>query len=166
VNGVGSENPDPIHPPGPTITGIIDNRNPETAKNVLDGYVIEEGVIPGALAPFVQTIFEAMPGKVYPTINLARLSRGLWSRLQSRVLGPYTAGGSVDRTQTYLLMSHDSNEGILALQGNKPLLQFVGVGRTERVTKLRDVMTKITGPLSVGKWETVIEILVVMILTC
>jgi hypothetical protein len=57
-------------------------------------------------------------------------------------------------------MSHDSNEGILALQGNKPLLQFVGVGRTERVTKLRDVMTKITGevggtlvdgPLSVGK---------------
>jgi hypothetical protein len=167
VSGVGCEHPNALHPPGPTITGIIDNRNPDTATNVLDGYVIEEGVIPGALAPFVQTLFEAMPGKIYPPLTPVRLLRGLRARLQSRVFGPYTKGGSVDRTQTYLLMSHDSNEGILALQGNKPLLQFVGVGKTERVSTLRDVMANITGyvggtlvdgPLSAGESQPGIPI--------
>ncbi|KAH8723205.1 hypothetical protein GQ44DRAFT_774258 [Phaeosphaeriaceae sp. PMI808] len=159
VNGVGCEHPNPKNPPGPTITGIIDNRTPETAKNVLDGYVIEEGVIPGVMAPLVQTILAAMPGKVRPRFNPLHVLRYLASALQSRVFGPYSKGGSVNRTSTYLLMSHDSNEGIIALKGTKPLLQFVGVGRTERVGRLHEVMTKATeaiggtlvdGPLSVG----------------
>jgi hypothetical protein len=110
----------------------------------------------------VQTLFEAMPGKVYPKLSSARVLRGLGTRLQSRLFGPYTKGGSVNRTQTYLLMSHDSNEGILALQDNEPLLQFVGVGRTERVSTLREVMKRITenvggtlvdGPLSAGEYQ-------------
>jgi hypothetical protein len=144
VNGVGRENPDPAHPPGPTITGIIDNRN---TKNVLDGYVIEEGVIPGALAPLVQTILAATPCKVYPVIEPHRLVRSIWSMMLSRMFGPYVKGGSVDRTMTYLLMSHDSNEGILSLQGNRPLLQFIGVGRTARVTRLRETMKTIAGAI-------------------
>jgi hypothetical protein len=157
VNGVGREDPDPAHPPGPTITGIIDNRN---TKNVLDGYVVEEGVIPGALAPLVQTIFAATPWKVYPLFEPLRLVRSVWSKVLSRAFGPYAKGGSVDRTLTYLIMSHDSNEGILSLQGSKPLLQFIGVGRTKRVTRLRETMKTITGavggtlidgPLAAGK---------------
>lgn len=147
VNGIGCEHPDANSPPGPTITGIIDNRNPETSKNVLDGYVIEEGAIPAALAPVIQTVLEALPGKVYPPFRPARAIRYLSSKLQSRILGPYTKGGSVDRTQTYLLMSHDSNEGILALKGNRPSLQFVGVGKTERVSTLREVMATATGKM-------------------
>lgn len=159
VNGVGREHPDQHHPPGPTITGIIDNRNPETAKNVLDGYVIEEGVIPGALAPLVQTIFEATPNKVYPTFSPLHALRYIGSSFQSRLFGPYSKGGSIDRTQTYLVMSHDSNEGIFTLKGNKPSLQFIGVGKTKRVERLRDTMveatraiggTLIDGPLSTG----------------
>jgi hypothetical protein len=163
VDGVGSEHPNATNPPGPTITGIIDNRNPETAKNVLDGYVIEEGVVPGALAFMVQTILEAMPGKVRPRLNLFHLLRYFWSILLSRIFGPYVGGGSVKRTQTYLLMSHDSNEGILTLKGNRPSLQFAGVGQTQRVKRLREVMAKATGaiggtfidgPLSAGMSNT------------
>lgn len=159
VNGVGIEHPDPKSLPGPTITGIIDNRNPETAKSVLDGYVIEEGVIPGALAPVIQTVLEAMPRKVYPHFSPIRTIRYFLSKVQSRLFGPYVEGGSVDRTSTYLLMSHDSNEGILTLRENRPSLKFLGVGKTERVSKLREVLATITqkvggvlvdGPLSVG----------------
>lgn len=147
VNGIGREHPVANNPPGPTITGIIDNRGPEASKNVLDGYVIEEGVIPAALAPVIQTVLEAIPGKIYPPFHLGRAIRYFSSKLQSRSFGPYAKGGSIDRTQTYLLMSHDSNEGILALKGNKPSLQFVGVGRTERISTLREVMATATGKM-------------------
>ncbi|PVH90904.1 FAD/NAD(P)-binding domain-containing protein [Periconia macrospinosa] len=142
INGVGRENPDPSNPPGPTITGVIDARNPETSPNALDGYVIQEGAIPGALSPFIQAYLEIMPEKVFPNPLKFDMWRHFWSRTKSRFLGPYASGGSVERTQTYLIMSHDSNEGILALSGDKATLQFLGVGNTERVTILRELMTK------------------------
>lgn len=147
VNGIGIENPDPSNPPGPTITGVIDARNPETSPNVLDGYVVEEGAIPAALAPLVQVMFEATPGKVLPNPLQFDAWRHFWSRTKSRLLGPYASGGSVERTQTYLIMSHDSNEGILALSGDKPSLQFLGVGTTERVGTLREVMARATNEI-------------------
>jgi hypothetical protein len=147
VNGIGRENPGLSNPPGPTITGVIDARNVETSPNVLDGYVIQEGAIPAALAPLIQTYFEAMPGKVFPNPLKFDMWRHFWSRTKSRFLGPYARGGSVERTQTYLIMSHDSNEGILALAGDKPTLQFIGVGKTERVGILRDLMTKATNDI-------------------
>ena len=58
--------------------------------------------------------------------------------------GPYAQGGSVNRTQTYLIMSHDSNEGIVTLENDKPYLQFLGVGRTEHVKQLNAMLAKIT----------------------
>ncbi|KAK7532801.1 uncharacterized protein J3D65DRAFT_557668 [Phyllosticta citribraziliensis] len=137
VNGVGREHPGDS-PPGPTITGIIDNRGPET-PNVLDGYVIEEGCIPEALAPVLRAMLTA-PG--------ATSLRQLFSQTQTKFLGPYSEGGSLNRTQTYLIMSHDSNEAILTLENDKPRLQFIGVGRTQRVKKLNDVLEKAT--LAVG----------------
>ncbi|THU97328.1 FAD/NAD(P)-binding domain-containing protein [Dendrothele bispora CBS 962.96] len=145
VNGVGRENPPASNPPGPTITGVIDNRGPETSPNVLDGYVIEEGAIPAALAEVLQPLLEVLPGKQRPKqYGIKERIRHGFSSTKTRFLGPYAEGSSVNRTQTYLIMSHDSNEGILTLKGDKPHLEFLGVGRTEHVKVLNEVLAKAT----------------------
>ncbi|KAF2083168.1 FAD/NAD(P)-binding domain-containing protein [Saccharata proteae CBS 121410] len=145
VNGIGSENPSADHPAGPTITGVIDNRGPETSPNVLDGHVIEEGAIPQALASILQAMLEVLPGKQYPSpYGPMEQLRHLMSRTETRFLGPYAKGSSINRTQTYLIMSHDSNEAILTLENDKPYLQFLGVGRTEHIKTLNEVLRKTT----------------------
>ncbi|KAJ6588514.1 hypothetical protein B0H19DRAFT_1205902 [Mycena capillaripes] len=142
VNGVGSEHPPIKSPCGPTITGVIDNRG---SPNVLDGYVLEEGAIPQALAPIIQAIIEVLPGKEYPQpFSATERLRHLFSSANSRVFGPYAKGGSVNRMQTYLIMSHDSNEAIITLENDKPYLQFLGVGRSEHVKKLNEVLANAT----------------------
>lgn len=147
INGIGTETPDPLNPPGPTITGVIDVRDPKSSPNVLDGYVIEEGAIPAALAPVVQGLFEAIPRKIFPRHGQYKVLRHFLSRMKSRIFGPYAVGGSVNRTQTYLVMSHDSNEAILTLTGDKPYLQFTGVGRTKRVNNVREVLATSSGAI-------------------
>ncbi|KAK7452183.1 hypothetical protein VKT23_012286 [Stygiomarasmius scandens] len=145
INGIGRENPPASNPPGPTITGVIDNRGPETSPNVLDGYVIEEGAIPAVLAEGLQTLLEALPGKQHPEqYGIQERVRHVFSSMKTRFLGPYAEGSSVDRTQTYLIMSHDSNEGILTLKNDKSHLEFLGVGRTEHVKVLNKVLAKAT----------------------
>ncbi|KAL0568713.1 hypothetical protein V5O48_013266, partial [Marasmius crinis-equi] len=147
VNGIGRDNPPASNPPGPTITGVIDNRGPETSPNVLDGYVIEEGAVPAALAEIFQTMLEVLPGKQYPEqYGIKERLRHVLSSTKTRFLGPYATGSSVNRTQTYLIMSHDSNEGILTLnlKDDKPHLEFLGVGRTDHVKVLNEVLAKAT----------------------
>ncbi|KIK66211.1 hypothetical protein GYMLUDRAFT_38025 [Collybiopsis luxurians FD-317 M1] len=147
VNGIGRNNPPASNPPGPTITGVIDNRGPETSPNVLDGYVIEEGAVPAALAEVLQTMLEVLPGKQHPEqYGVTERLRHLVSDTKTRFLGPYATGSSLNRTQTYLIMSHDSNEGILTLnlKDDKPHLEFLGVGRTEHVKVLNKVLAKAT----------------------
>ncbi|KAJ7248149.1 hypothetical protein B0H12DRAFT_727764 [Mycena haematopus] len=142
VNGIGNEHPSTSTPPGPTITGVIDCR---TSPNALDGYVIEEGAIPQALAPIIQAMLDVLPEKEYPDpFTATERLRHLFSATKSRFLGPYSEGGSVNRMQTYLIMSHDSNEAIITLQNDKPYLQFLGVGRTEHVKKLNQVLANAT----------------------
>jgi hypothetical protein len=148
INGIGSEIPNQKDPCGPTITGVIDNRGPDTSPNVLDGYVVEEGAIPEALAKVIQPILEVLPGKVYPEpFALGKRFRHFLSRTQTRLMGPNAIGSSVNRTQTYLIMSHDSNEGILTLQNDRPYLQFLGVGRTKHVEALKEVLKAATNAI-------------------
>ncbi|OMP81766.1 Cholesterol oxidase [Diplodia seriata] len=145
VNGIGRVKPTADQPPGPTITGVIDNRDAATSPNVLDAYVIQEGAIPEALAPLIQSMLELMPGKQEPKTPSAKdqLQR-LMSRADARFLGPYSKNGSVGRTQTYLVMSHDTNEAVLSLENDRPRLQFRGVGRTEHVQRLNSVLAEAT----------------------
>jgi choline dehydrogenase-like flavoprotein len=131
------------HPVGPTITGIIDMRDETVAPNVLDGYVIEEGAVPSALAGALQIMFAATPGKV------AACQRSLRDRLHelkdgasSLVLGAWNQGGALNRTMVYLVMSHDGNQATLTLQNNKLSLEFIGVGRDHHVKELNRVLLK------------------------
>ena len=132
-------------PIGPTICGVVDCRDQE---NFLDGFVIEEGAIPESLAHVLQVMLEAMPGKITPqAFGIQERVRHLLSRQKSRLLGPYVQGGSVERTQVYLIMSHDDNEAILTLKEGRPHLQFLGVGRSENVTRLNRILADATNKI-------------------
>jgi len=143
INGMGTETPS-SSPPGPTITGIIDARGAKTSPNVLDGYVIEEGAIPAALASVLQALLEATPGKTRTKSEHIHLARQYVSSMKSKIFGSYTKGGSMNRTQTYLIMSHDNNEAMLTMEGDKPHLKFVGVAETKQVRRLHEVLVEAT----------------------
>jgi hypothetical protein len=107
VNAMGNPFPSPYHPIGPCITGIIDNRKGH--ENPLDGYVIEEGTIPGALVPFMQALLEILPGSIETTgESLIEKVKAHLARAGSLFLGPYLRKGAIEKTQVYLIMSHDS----------------------------------------------------------
>ncbi|KAI0533446.1 glucose-methanol-choline oxidoreductase [Xylaria digitata] len=143
VNAMGKKFPSPYHPIGPCITGIIDNRKGH--ENPLDGYVIEEGTIPGALVPFMQALLELMPGSVEPTEeSLVERVKGNLARAGSLFLGPYFRKGAIEKTQVYLIMSHDSNQAYLTLKEDKPVLEFIGVGRSDHVKTLNRILEKAT----------------------
>ncbi|GAP84152.1 putative cholesterol oxidase [Rosellinia necatrix] len=143
VNAMGRQFPSPYHPIGPCITGIIDNRKGH--ENPLDGYVIEEGAIPAALVPFMQVLLETMPGSVEMTgESLVKTVKANLARAGSAFLGPYFRKGAIERTQVYLIMSHDSNQAFLTLKEDKPVLEFIGVGRSDHVKTLNRVLEKAT----------------------
>ncbi|KUJ19631.1 FAD/NAD(P)-binding domain-containing protein [Mollisia scopiformis] len=143
VNGIGRQYPSPSRPVGPTITGIIDGR--QGIDNALDGFVIEEGAIPKALAPLFQTMLEMMPGNQLPKgQTLTEKVKHAVAQQGSRFLGPYFRKGSIERTQTYLIMSHDSNQATLTLKDDKPILEFLGVGRSDHVEYLNDILRQAT----------------------
>ncbi|KAI0205429.1 glucose-methanol-choline oxidoreductase [Astrocystis sublimbata] len=143
VNAVGRQFPSAYHPIGPCITGIIDNRKGH--ENPLDGYVIEEGTIPGAFAPFMQALLEIMPGSIETEgESLYQRVQANLARAGSFFLGPYFRKGAIERTQVYLIMSHDSNQAYLTLKEDKPVLEFIGVGRSDHVKYLNRVLEKAT----------------------
>ena len=145
VNAIGREVPLPDLPIGPTINGVIDCRDQE---NFLDGFVIEEGAVPGGVASLFQSMLQSIPGKIDSrNIGLQERLRHLVSRSKSRLLGPYVQDGSVERTQIYLIMSHDDNQAILSLKDDKPHLQFLGVGRSDHVQHLNHVLAEATSKI-------------------
>jgi hypothetical protein len=141
VNSMARTKPVPGKPVGPTITGIIDCREQE---NALDGFVIEEGAVPAALVTGLQALLETMPGKSLPK-GSAHIFQQFKARKTSWILGPYADGGSVQKTQIYLIMSHDSNQANLTLtEHGKPIMEFLGVGRSKHVAHLNRVLAEAT----------------------
>ncbi|KAJ9142677.1 Cholesterol oxidase [Pleurostoma richardsiae] len=142
VNSIGRPFPSPYNPVGPCITGIIDNRRGH--ENPLDGFVIEEGAVPQALAPFLQTMLDLMPGSSSSEETISDRAHAALARWGSRLLGPYFKKGAIERTQIYLIMSHDSNQAMLTLKDDKPVLEFLGVGRSDHVKYLNNLLIKAT----------------------
>ncbi|KAJ2973237.1 hypothetical protein NUW58_g8986 [Xylaria curta] len=143
VNAMGRPFPSPYHPIGPCINGIIDNRKGH--ENILDGYVIEEGTIPGALVPFMQALLEFLPGSVEMTgESIVETVKANLARAGSFFLGPYFRKGAIEKTQVYLIMSHDTNQAYLTLKEDKPVLEFIGVGRSDHVKTLNHILEKAT----------------------
>ncbi len=145
VHAIGKESSDAAHPPGPTITGIIDRRKTE---DPLDGYVIEEGAIPEALAPYFRAMLLATPGKIYGDYagypRYVQKFAHLVATRATRLFKPFAHIGAIERTQVYLIMSHDDNQATLKLKNDKPELIFRGVGRSDKVRELDNILAKAT----------------------
>ncbi|KAL4947802.1 hypothetical protein BDW69DRAFT_177696 [Aspergillus filifer] len=146
VNGLAGSKKD--LKPGPTITSMIDLRHEKESKSdpvPLAGYVIEDGTIPAPFAPIIQALL------IWQTLSLwnlalaflqsprMQINRAL-AALKSLILGPYTPGGAVQRTATYLIMSHDSSEVRLTLESDNARLCGVGEGRAHNISRIRDTL--------------------------
>ena len=143
VNGIGVGEPPVAEtgPVGPCITGLIDLR--DTPK-LEDGMVIEEGSIPSALAPILPALLSAGGDKFGEDTDrgvidfLGERAR----RRQSLLFGAYQ--GAVNRTQTYLVMSHDDGKGRMALDEGRLKLTWPKVAAQPIFEKVAQNLRKAT----------------------
>ncbi len=146
--GFGDHPPGELANVGPCITGIIDRRDVEPAS---DGFVVEEGSIPGAMAALLPEAFALAAHKLGVSS-----SHGLVDRLrhdaravESLVRGPYH--GAVDHSQTYLVMCHDHDGGVLGLADDRIRVDWPGVGKEKIFQQVNDYLQASTVPLD-GSW--------------
>lgn len=146
INGVGhGDKPhDTLEPVGPTISGIIDDR---ATPHQEDGMVIENGVIPGALARPVTALLAAAA-----TLSGEDTDRGLKDRMEemarmaeSALRGPYF--GAMRNTQTFLVMSHDDGRGELRLSGDRVRVYWPDAGLQPVFTRVDERLRRATEAL-------------------
>jgi cholesterol oxidase len=132
--GLGDRVPQQDTAVGPTITGLIDLRGPDTAKG--DALIIEEGSIPGALAavlPIAMNVasFESLDDE---TVSVA-------ARLRELAGIPLGARhGAVDRTLTYLVMSTDDSGGQIVLDNDRVRVEWPGVAAQPAFARDNEVL--------------------------
>ncbi len=146
VNGVGwgSRTGGEVGPVGPCITAMIDDRDqPELEQ----GMVIEEGVIPGALANQLPLAFDALTraSGIDTGPSLQDRIRQLGRKQESLILGPYR--GAIRHTQTYLVMSHDDGNGHAALEDDRLRIHWPQVGAQGVFERINTALRRATGAL-------------------
>lgn len=80
---------------------------------------------------------------------MAERTRRLIDRTKNRLIGPehigpYVPGSAANRTQIYLVMSHDSNAATLTMDGDKPYLRFEGVAREKHLLAINEFLKNAT----------------------
>ncbi|KAE8422651.1 FAD/NAD(P)-binding domain-containing protein [Aspergillus pseudocaelatus] len=151
INGISGNLTGLSNGSGPLITGVIDNREASSSKETLAGYVIEDDCIPVPFLPITQIMLMLQslrdytsPGFHGPMQHFCKAFAGI----NSLILGPRVPGGAIQRTATYLVMSHDSNELTLTLTNDKPCFRGPAEGRSEnraRILKILRTMVSRTG---------------------
>lgn len=114
---------DAKRPVGPTITGLIDLRGTEDLEK---GIVIEEGAIPGGIAPLLPGIMAAAAAALGDDTDRNDGFEEKAREVESLVRGPYR--GAVNHTQTFLVMSHDGADGEMKLDGDRLAVEWPEVG--------------------------------------
>ena len=148
VNGIGAGRSRPIagEPVGPCITGIIDLRSPQDRDC---GMVIEEGVIPGALAKLLPL---ALGGAMllYGGDMRAPIRESL--RDESRRLMRYLSGpyhGATRNTLVFLAMGHDGAHGRMDLEHDRLRITWPGLERQKNFVqaerRLREATRELRG---------------------
>ncbi len=151
INGVGfgTHPAGEIPPVGPCITGLIDRRD---TPDLQDGFVIEEGSIPGVLAPVIPemlAVAAALVGKP-AGFGIENWMREAGRTEESLVHGAYA--GAMHNTQTYLVMAHDNDRGRVTLQDDRPRIAWPDAGRQaifERIDKALQVASAPLGGIEV-----------------
>lgn len=150
VNGIGlgkmenNGHADPRSPVGPCITGLIDLRNQPRLE---DGMTFEEGSIPGPLAGIINTGMLSIAGNLGVDTDggLKDWLSECKQEVESLFKGPYA--GATNRTQTFLVMSHDDGKGELSLKNNRMDIQWPKVGTQGIFTKANDMLYQATKAL-------------------
>ncbi|MEO9801986.1 MAG: GMC family oxidoreductase N-terminal domain-containing protein [Reichenbachiella sp.] len=148
INGIGfgNKNPENMDDVGPCITSVIDTR--ESSENYRNGLIIEEGSIPGALSAALPAAFAGITSLIGKDTDegLVDKVKELGRATLSLVRGAYH--GAVKNTQTYLIMSHDNDDGQIELnEKNRVELNWPGVGREPIFEKANDTLEKCTEAL-------------------
>ena len=136
VDGIGYGDKEVASPVGPCITSIIDEREQPDLET---GLIIEEGSLPGAMAPYLGGVFAAAAPIAAATGSapaLKDVARQLVHGAESIVAGGHI--GAVQRTQTFLIMSHDGSDGHLRLEDDRLRVDWPGVGSRETFTRGSD----------------------------
>ncbi|BCS10822.1 hypothetical protein ALUC_40162S [Aspergillus luchuensis] len=139
VNGISEAASGPANRPGPTVTGVVDRRG-LSPGDALAGYVIEDGCIPKALSPLIQAMLVLQtirfPAPWSISESISRFGETI-SKFKLLPFKLYKVRGAMQRTSTYLVMSHDSNELTLTLKDGRPILHGPGEGRSENFSNIR-----------------------------
>lgn len=146
INGIGFAQKDPasLGPVGPTITGVIDLRD---QKKLEDNIIIEEGAIPGALAPILPLAFKEA-ASLNGTNTAPEQSASQCKREEESLLRPDGAyQGALKNTQTFLVMGHDGDNGQLRLENDRVRIHWPGVGDRPLFRKVDARLVETTKPL-------------------
>jgi cholesterol oxidase len=129
---------------GPCITGMIDLRETDDLEK---GLVIQEGAIPGALAPLMPLYLSAHAGLLGDDTD-----EGLLDALQekgrsllSMVRGPYR--GAVNNTLTLLVVGHDSSDGQMTLENDRIRIHWQRNGGQHAVNDVEEKLYAATQAL-------------------
>jgi cholesterol oxidase len=127
VDGCGFGHHDPVGraPVGPCIASVIDMRE---RPELDDGMVLEEGSIPGALAPIVPgtLALSSTLASEHESSGFLQAAKRLGGKVASLFLGAYH--GAASHTQTYLVMSHDDGNGRFELEKDRLRIRWPGCG--------------------------------------
>ncbi|OQD87806.1 hypothetical protein PENANT_c005G03118 [Penicillium antarcticum] len=146
VNGIAGDSSRASSPPGPTVTCMIDIRGVDPLINPLSKYVIQDGCIPETFNPVILAMLtiQTVKSQAFSFLSNPRvgISKSM-AAFKSLLLGPYARGGSLQRTSTYLVMSHDSNEITLTLENDTLRLRGPAEGRTEHFTPMKRMVKRL-----------------------
>ncbi len=119
--GAGHRAPDHDRPAGPCITSVIDKRG---GVPVEDGIIIEDAVVPGAVAGL-------LPLQLLPQLGASWVRRRLRGGGPMRALLSVLTGGRrglTEHIQTLLVMGNDDDEGSVVLEGERVRVRWPGAG--------------------------------------
>lgn len=143
IQGVGDgDTPvDQLPTPGPCSTGVIyypDNQPLE------EQFIMEEGVIPGLLGPFLPAAFAAAAavlGENTATSIKTRLEQAART-VESFAEGPHK--GAVNNTQTFLVVGQDDAGGLLELRDDRIRVVWPGAGQQPIYTQMQPALVGAT----------------------
>ncbi len=147
INGIGlgeKAKTGQIHDVGPCITSVIDLRHRDKLE---DGMTLEEGSIPApiksvmlpALLPVSRLIGKDTDSGFVDFMNEK------WREVKSVFGGVYR--GAINHTQVYLVMSHDSGDGLMELDNDHLKIKWKGVGKEAIFKKVSENIRKATKAL-------------------
>ena len=147
IRGVGYGHRDPrdMEVVGPCVTGTIDMRG---QPNLDDGIVIQEMVTPGAVVNLLPEAL-AKTGAALGKLAAAGLEEALAmeGEIENLSVGPYGAGENIDRTQAYLVTTHEGGAGCMHLENDRLQIEWPQVGSQPIFQKVNDTLAEATRAL-------------------